>query len=149
MNGKHRTIFGTGCGRAPSGQRGVIALMTVIMLGAMLLVVGISAAFIGQTDVIIVGQIDRGYYVRSLAGTCVEEAMHRLKLDPAYVGGTIPIGSGNCTVTVSGSGTTRTVVGAATYDGFTKSIGVSASRRGNIAGNAHAWNIDSWQEVDQ
>jgi len=148
MTYQQSKITGMRHGLAQIDRRGMIALMTVILLGAMLLIVGISAAFIGQTDVIIAGQIDRGHYVRSLAGTCVEEAMHRLKLDPAYIGGTIPIGPGNCTVTVSGSGTTRTVVGAATYDGFTKTIGVSASRRGNIAGNAHAWNIDSWQEVD-
>lgn len=128
--------------------RGVIALMTVIILGAILLVVGISAAFIGQTDVILSGQSDRGHYAGVLATTCAEEAMHRLKLDPAYTGGTVPVGPYACTVTVSGSGFARTVTSAATYGGHTKTVSVSASLRQNASVNARAWNIDGWQEVD-
>jgi hypothetical protein len=129
-------------------ERGVIALITVIILSALILIVGISAAFIGQTDIIIAGQVDRGNYARSLALTCAEEGMHRLKLDASYTGGTIPISSTTCTVSITGSGASRTITSSATYDNHTKTIEVSATRRDNGAGNARAWNISGWQEVD-
>ncbi|MEA3249763.1 MAG: hypothetical protein U9Q03_05425 [Patescibacteria group bacterium] len=123
-------------------------MITVIMLSALILVVGISAAFIGQTDIIIAGQVDRGHYARLLAITCTEEALQRLKLDASYTGGTIPIASMTCVATVTGSGASRTITGSATHDNHTKTVSVSATRRDNGAGNARAWNIGGWQEVD-
>ncbi len=128
--------------------RGVIALMTVIILGAILLVVGISAALVGQTDTILAGQADRGHYARVLATSCAEEALHRLKLDSAYSGGMVSVGGNDCSAVVSGSGPSRTVIGSATYEGHTRTVTVTATLRQNAAASAAAWNIDSWQEIN-
>ena len=133
----------------PSSQKGFIALMTVIIIGAMILSVGISAALIGQTEIVLSGQTDRGYAARSLASACVEEALHRLKLNDAYAGGTVPVGATDtCTVVVSGTGSSRTITATASSDIFTKSVVVAASLKQNAAGNAKAWHVDSWAEAD-
>lgn len=129
--------------------RGVIALITVIILGALILAVGLSASFTGQTETILSGQLDREQLARILAQTCVDEAMHRLKLDSTYTGGTVLVGaSDTCTVSVSGSGSSRTITLAATSDIFTKTIVIGASLKQNAAANASAWHIDSWTESD-
>lgn len=134
--------------RIQAEERGVIALMTVIIIGALVLAVGISVSFIGQTEVIITGDTDREQSLRSLVFTCIEEATFRLKSDPAYVGGTVPIGLDSCAVTVSGSGSTRTVLATATIDPYTKSATASVLLKQNVAGNARGWAVDSWLESD-
>jgi len=128
------------------GERGVIALMTIIVIGALIMVVGISASFIGQTEIVLSGDVDSEHAARMVASACVEEAIYRLKLDESYAGGTVPIGSATCTVTVSGSGTTRTVTASATVSSHTKTLNVGALRKQNVAGNARGWTVDSWAE---
>lgn len=118
------------------------------MIGAMVLAIGVSAAFIGQTEVILAGHVDQEHFARNVAAACAEEALHRLKLNSGYVGGTVPVGSQSCTATVTGSGSTRTVSAAASSAEFVKTIVIGASLRQNAALNASAWHIDSWTEAD-
>jgi len=125
-----------------------VALITVIVLSALLLLIGLSASYIGQTEIIIAGQMDRGQHARTLAATCMEEALHRLKLDDTYSGGAIDIDSDSCTVTVTGAGASRTITSTASSGDFTKNVEVSASLRQNADTDASAWNIDSWAELD-
>lgn len=124
-------------------------MLTIIIISALIMAVGVSAALIGQTEVVLSGHADREYAARSLAAACVEEGLHRLKLDSGYLGGTVPVGaSDTCDVTVTGIGATRTITASAASAEFTKSIVVSASLRQNAALNARAWHIDSWTEGD-
>ena len=130
-------------------DHGFVLLVTVILIGAVILSIGIAAAFLGQTDVILAGQADRDVIARNLAQTCIEEALHRLKLNSGYTGGTVPIGTDSCTATVTGSGSSRTIVAAASTDStFTKTITVAASLKQNTAANASGWHVDSWSETD-
>lgn len=127
-------------------ERGAIALMTVIILGVVLLSAGITAAVLGHTELILAGDIDQGTIVRELADLCIEEANFRLKLDNAYAGGTIPINTDTCVVTISGSGTSRTISSTATRGDYSRTISATAIRKQNAAGNAEAWTIDAWFE---
>lgn len=130
-------------------DRGQVALITVIMVSAIILITGISAAYIGQTEVILNGNYDRGEYARSLVETCGDEALHRLKLNSSYTGGTVSVGaSDTCTIAVSGSGTSRTLTLSATSDVYTAAATVAASQKTNTAGNAQGWHIDSWTEIN-
>ncbi len=133
---------------AQNTDRGAVALITVIVLGSLLLILGLSASYVGQTEIIIAGQMDRGQHARTLAATCIEEALHRLKLDDAYAGGTIDIDSDSCAVTIIGAGSSRTITSTAISGDFTKNIEVIASLRQNADTDASAWNIDSWTELD-
>lgn len=126
--------------------RGAVALLTVIILGALVLVVGLSAARVGQTEVIIAGQLDRGHHARTMAMSCAEDALYRLKLDSSYVGGALSLGEIECTVEVTGSGDTRTVVARAVSGDYTQSVTVNALLRRNQAGNARGWSVDTWQD---
>lgn len=129
-------------------HRGVTVLITVIIIGALIVTLGISAAFLGQSELIMTSNTDRANVARGLAASCVEEAMHRLKLNPAYTGGTIPIVSAQCTVTITGAGSGRTVTASATSGEITKTVSVIASLQQNTGLTASGWTIDAWQEVD-
>jgi hypothetical protein len=129
-------------------KRGVVALITVIIMGAMLLSLGVSAAFLSQTQLIITAGTGRQREAFALATTCVEEAVHRLKTNSSYTGGTIPIDANTCTVTVAGSGSTRTVTASSTVDVYTKGITVTLTLKQNAALNSQAWSVTSWAETD-
>lgn len=131
-----------------TNERGIIALTTVIIIGAIILAVGVSAALVGQTEITLAGQSDREYLARGLASACIDEAMLRLKRNSGYTGGSVPIGSDTCVAAVTGSGSSRTITATATSDVFTKAVTVAASLKSNVAGNASAWHIDSWTEGD-
>lgn len=129
-------------------KRGAILLITVIIIGAMIVTLGISAAFLGQSELIMTSNTDRANVARILATSCVEEAMHRLKLDSGYTGGTILISSEQCTLTIVGAGSSRTVTASATSGEITKTVSVTATLQQNAALNASGWTVDAWQEVD-
>jgi len=127
-------------------ERGVVLLITVIIVGALVLAIGVSAVFMGQTEVIKAGYADRSRQVSLLASACVDEALQRLKLDVSYTGGTVPVNSESCTVTVTGTGTTRTITAVGAAGGHTKTLLVGATLRQNSAGSAKVWSVDSWTE---
>jgi hypothetical protein len=129
-------------------SRGAVALLTVIILGAFVLAVGISVTFIAQTGLLLSGFADREQEARMVATACLEEGLFRLKLDSSYTGGTIPIAGTTCALTVSGSGSSRTVDASASSGEFTKNLQATASLKQNAAQNASAWSVDSWTEVD-
>ncbi|MEK9152859.1 MAG: hypothetical protein AAB692_05845 [Patescibacteria group bacterium] len=129
-------------------EAGAAALLTVIIIGVMILTLGMAAAFQGQTEALLAGQTDYENYVRSLAQTCVDESLYRLKLNAAYAGGTVPIGVDSCSVSVAGVGSSRTITATAFSDIYTKVITVAASLKQNVAANARAWHVDSWTESD-
>lgn len=123
-------------------------LVTVIMIGAMLLVMGLSAAHIGQTEIIIAGQMDRGQHALVRATACMEEALFRLRQDSDYSGGSLDIGDVACDVAIAGVGDSRTVTCTASSDIYFKTLQVEASLLQNAATTAKVWSIDSWRQVD-
>ncbi len=134
---------------AKTGERreaGVIGLLTVVVLGAFILTIGLSAAYIGQSQIVAGGGADGEQYVRELAAACVDEAVYRLKLDSAYAGGALPLDVDSCTVTVTGTGSGRTIAASASAGGYSKSFTIEVSLRQNPSLTAAAWHVDGWAE---
>lgn len=129
-------------------HKGVIALLTVIVIGAVMLSLGISTALSSHVQVIVAGQSALSNDTRELVSACIEEAVHRLKKDPAYVGGTVPLDTRTCTITVVGAGSPRTITATATVDDYTKTIVATIATRNNTAASASGWAITSWSESD-
>ncbi|HTK04555.1 MAG TPA: hypothetical protein VL500_03150 [Candidatus Eisenbacteria bacterium] len=126
----------------------MIGLLTVIVIGALVLTIGIAASALGQSQLMLAGYADREDIARTLAIACLEESAYRLKLNSAYAGGTVPIGTDTCSVTVSGTGGTRTLTAAATLEGHTKTLTATATLKQNAALTAKAWSITAWSEND-
>jgi hypothetical protein len=128
-------------------SRGVVTLITVIIIGAVLMTVGLSSALISQTQLLSVTELDQAQRARQLAQGCLEEAVYRLRRDSGYVGGSVPLAAQSCTVSVSGSGTARTIVAAATIADFTQSLTVEVDYR-SLPSGAHAWVVEDWMQTD-
>lgn len=129
-------------------QRGVVALITVVIIGALILIIGLAGSRLGQTEIVVSNDVAREKEARALVSACVEEAMYRLKRNDSYVGGTLTIDEVSCVVAVSGSGSTRSVVATAEVSDHFVSVTVGATRKANAASNSHGWSVDTWSEGD-
>ncbi|MFA6604126.1 MAG: hypothetical protein WCT10_04840 [Patescibacteria group bacterium] len=125
---------------------GVVALLAVVIIAAIILSAGISAAFVAQTQIIISGHVEREQLVREALSACVEEALHRLKLDAAYLGGSIVLGGQTCTATIAGSGLTRIITVNAVDGQYSQTVTVDALLKQNGSGKAKGWTITNWSE---
>lgn len=134
--------------RRPVPPRGFVGLVVIILIGVLIMVVGLAAAFIGQTQILIAGQIDRAQTARQAVAACVDEALYRLKFNPLYAGGAVTVDPLTCTVTVSGSGGSRTITATAANGDVNQAVTVTAVLRQNLPGNARAWSADSWVEAN-
>jgi len=126
----------------------VTLLLTVIIIGAIIVAAGISAAFIGQTEIIVTGDADRANVARNAAQACGEEALFRLKTQAGYSGGTIDIFGLTCAVSMTGAGANRTITATASSDVVSKTVRIETSLKQNSSLKAKTWFVDSWSEVD-
>lgn len=135
--------------------RGFIALLSVIIIGAVLLIVGLATASLGQSQLVVAAGTHEEHRTRDYAAACLEEVMLRLKRNettpfasyPAVV--PMPGVPAACSVTsVTGSGTSRTVNVTSTAGFFTKAVTAALTKQTNPGGQAVAWTVTTWTEVD-
>lgn len=105
---------------------GFMALITVVIIAAAALALTINSSFLGLAVLESADLNDRGAAAVALADGCLEEAFHRLRLDPAYPGAPVPgltIGAGSCIIEVAdlGGGVRRVSVRATVGD-FTRRL---------------------------
>lgn len=127
-------------------QRGAAALLTILMIGAAVLIMAYS------TSLLSIGELDLGYTHQkagaafAVADGCMEETLRRIRLDTNYGIGvgdinlSVPGGSCIITVTDTGGGTRDIVVVGISGD-YHKRIQVTLTLTGNVI------TIDSWQEI--
>lgn len=121
-------------------NRGIAAMITIVVVGVAALIMAYSASFLG------LGELDMGYTAQKgtqsfvLADGCIEEALYRLKLDNTYTGDTLSIDENSCIITVSGAGSNRTVSATATVGDFTRDISADVTITGGVV------TIDSWND---
>lgn len=121
-------------------ERGYIALVTVLVIGAVMLLSGMAVVFNsingGQSSLGEVKKETSLGYVES----CAEDALMRINRDDS-LGNNIILPEGNCAVTINshvGSDWDFTVSGS--FGNYLKEIRVSATRTETVL-------INSWQEI--
>ena len=75
------------------------------------------------------------------ASGCLEDALLQLNQNHAYTGGSLSLNGVSCTITVSGSGTTRTVDVAAVNGAFTRRLQADANWTASFA-------VTAWREMN-
>lgn len=121
--------------------RGVVTLATTVVIFFTALALAVSIQFLGVGELLIgfqEGQSERAF---ELADSCSHEAMLRLKRSSSYTGSTLSVGDDSCTITVSGSGGTRTIDVSATVGSAVRKLTIDVSLAGNVV------TIDDWDEV--
>ncbi len=124
-------------------HKGIIALITVLIAGAVVLVIGIGMTLrsILESDTTL--DVELSHQALVTAGSCMEQSLLSLADDPTYTGNeTLTIGTLTCTIdTILTSGITRTIHTSSTVNGHTRRLQVIVSDVNPPL------QISSWQEV--
>jgi len=98
-----------------SNQKGVIALITVIIVASITTVYGLSIALMNIDEVQIQLAWLHSSKSRSFTSACVDNALLRLRNNTALSGNVnLSISNVTCESVISGSGNTRTILSSAT-----------------------------------
>lgn len=126
-------------------NEGFIAFTSLLIISAIALAVSISIATLGVSSARSSLDYKKGKETYAIAKSCSEIALLKLRDNATYSGEGLNVGNGSCVITVSGSGTDRTIDITATITNpppsFTKSLRLTAKRVGNSI------NITTFSEI--
>lgn len=130
--------------RSENSQRqGYIALISVLILGAVGTAVAISLVLLGLGSSRSSFTVTQSNQAKSLVNACLEEALQQIRDSTPFTGtGGLTLGLGTCTYTVtSQGGQNRTIIATAT-------VGTIVRKVKSIITAIHPdITISSWQEV--
>ncbi len=129
-----------------TNQEGVAALITIIVIFALILTTGLAVAKFSINELALDQDASDSHRALQVAESCSEEATFRLKLDSSYTGDTISMTDGDCTVAVSGSGSTRTLTISASVDSLTRELSVDVDLDQNVGTTSDRTTITTWSE---
>ncbi len=116
----------------PKGQRGYIALISVLITSALILLIGVGGSMRGVDAAALAMGEGAALRAELLADSCVEEALVRLRANFGYAGNeTIMVGSGGtCDIlSVTGSGNAdRTILVRASDNGYVRTLRVEVAK---------------------
>lgn len=126
-------------------NQGYIALLTVLIIGALALIVGIGSSLRSLGGSQVVSGEEFAHRALALANACAEDAIVKLKGNLSYAGGESVVvdGSDACDIlNVEGTGSTDRVVNAEAFvSGYKKKVKVVISEV------TPTLTISSWREV--
>jgi hypothetical protein len=124
------------------GERGYVALLAVLIVGAASTAVAVALLTIGVDSQRSALVAMRAVQARGLASTCAEEALQEIHDATSYTGtNTLNLGQGSCTYTVTNAGgVNRTITASGTVDTVVRRVALSISVGSTIT-------VTSWQEV--
>jgi hypothetical protein len=124
-------------------QKGYVAILAVLIIGAASLAISLALLTAGadsQRGTLITQQSAQA---RSLATSCVEEALQQMHDNTAFTGtNSLSLGQGSCSYTVTNTGSTgRTVDASGTVSNVVRKAKVY------VTITSSSISITSWQEV--
>lgn len=126
-------------------NNGFVALVSLLVISAAVLVISTSISLLGVGESKASLDFKKGQETLKVAEGCAEEALLRLRDNASYTGGSLNVGDGSCTISISGTGADRTITITASISGppqYTRKVQVTIKRAGNSI------NIISWVEVE-
>jgi hypothetical protein len=121
-------------------QRGqMLVMMLIYMLVALMITTAaITMLYITtQTS----EKITQGSETFDIAESGAETAIIKLLRDPNYSGETLPIGNGQATITVTGTGSARTIYSEGVRGNFRRRLEIEIDYTDNIL------EVNSWKEI--
>ena len=126
-----------------NNEKGVLTLMSVLIVGAIGLSVGVSLLLLGLGNSKTNLALEQSNQAKALANACAEEALQQIRDSESYVGtGSLALGEGTCLYTVTNTGgTTRKITASGTVGSVVRKNQIT------ISAIAPLIVISSWQEV--
>ena len=124
-------------------QKGFVALVTVLLVGAVGVAVGISLILLGLGFSRTSLALEQSAMAKALANACSEEALQKIRESTAFTGsGNLLLNGGTCTYTVTaGSGQARTIAATGTFGTIIRKVSISITQITPLIV------ISSWQEI--
>lgn len=124
-------------------QGGYIALISVLVIGAISSAVALTLLTVGADSQRTALVSQQSMQARSLAASCVEEALQVIHDDTSYTGtSNVPLGQGSCTYTVVNSGgNNRTITATGTVGSVVRKIQAYATI------GSSSISVSQWQET--
>lgn len=110
-------------------QKGMSALLTIVIISAASLIMAKSVSFLSLTELEMGDKEVNGQKSLLLADSCVEEALHQLRLDNSFLttDETVNLGDEQCSYTISVAGANRQIESRADYNNYQRNINVLVS----------------------
>ncbi len=124
-------------------QKGYIALVTVLVIGAVGVAVAVSVILFGLGSSRTSFAVEQSNQTKALANACAEEALQQIRDSTPFTGsGNLSLGQGTCIYTVTNNGgQNRTITASGVIGTITRKVKVIIS---NISPTIQ---VMSWQEV--
>lgn len=127
--------------------QGVVALISLLVISAVLLAMGLTIARVGRNEVILARLFSEGEIAFDVADACVEEGASRLKDDASYAGGSFSLDDGTCVVSIADlGGGGRLIRGTGHYQRAIRVVDANVTLSTNGQGNVVKLTINSWKE---
>ena len=125
------------------GEQGYIALLSVLILGAVSLSVALVLLTTGTDSQKAALVTQHSAQARGLAASCGDEALQQLRDNNAFTGtNSLTVGQGNCSYTVTNTGSsTRTIDTTGNVSDVTRRVKIY------VTITSSSISITSWQEV--
>lgn len=123
--------------------KGFTTLVSVLLVGVLGLAISVSLLLLGLASSRTSFAQEQSYQAKALADACAEEALQQIHDSTPFTGsGSLTLGQGSCTYTVtSQGGSNRTITAVGTVSSMTRRVRVI------IDSINPAINVTSWQEV--
>ena len=128
--------------RFKNDNRGVAALLTVVVVGAAALLMAYSASILGLGDLDMGYTAQQGKQAGSWADGCAEESLNRFRLDANYGGETLNLDEKSCIISVVSNGNDRVVTVVASEGEYNKSLQLE------ITINSGTSTLNSWSDIE-
>ena len=124
-------------------QKGYIALVTVLVTGAVGMAIAVSLLSMGSSSTRTGLSLVQSNQAKALANACAEEALQQIHDSVSFEGtGSLTLGKGSCSYTVTAlSFQSRTITASGTVGTIVRKVSIALD---NITPNI---NITSWKEV--
>jgi len=129
-----------------SQQSGYVGIISVMIISLITLTLAAAISLSGLNEILFGYSLSQSHRVLQEADGCAEEAYYRLKLDPAYSGGTIPYNGGTCLISISGAGSARTITATASSGGASRTVTSGIQLESNASVTTEGVGLDSWTE---
>lgn len=124
-------------------KKGFISLIIILIIGAMGIMTAVSVLLLGLGSSRTSFSIEQSKQSKGLANACAEEALERIRLFTPFTGsGSLSLGQGNCTYTVTSlGGPNRLIISTGTIGSNIRKVRIIIDRINPRI------RITSWQEV--
>mgnify|MGYP001616035106 CR=1 FL=1 len=124
-------------------QKGYIALITVLVTGAVGVAITVSLLLLGLGSSRTSFSLEQSNQAKALANACAEEALQQIRDSTPFTGtGNLTLGQGSCSYTVtSGGSQNRTITSTGTVGTIIRKVKITIDKI------TPSINVTSWQEV--